>query len=75
MKLRHWITAIVLFLLTAAAIAGLVWTRQRRGASDGATPLPAIQNAGNRSQGAAPSGLVVATPVQTGRRIGRVEET
>ena len=28
MKLRHWITAIVLLLLVAATVAGLLWTRE-----------------------------------------------
>jgi small-conductance mechanosensitive channel len=75
MKLRHWITATVLLLLTAAAIAGLVWTRQRRGARDGTTPLPATQNTGNRPQGAAPRVLVDQSPLQTARRIGPLAYT
>jgi hypothetical protein len=33
MKLRHWITAIALLLLVAAAITGMVWTRALRTAA------------------------------------------
>ena len=28
MKLRHWITAIVLLLLVAASVVGILWTRE-----------------------------------------------
>jgi small-conductance mechanosensitive channel len=74
MKLRHWITAIVLLLLMAAAIAGLVWTRQRRGTSEEVVSPPSSKTTSNHIQRAARV-LVDQSPLQTARRVGTLADT
>jgi len=69
MKVRHWITAIVLLLLVTAAILGMVWTRQRRGTSGEVVAAPGPQRAGDHKQRAAPRVLVDQSPLQTARRV------
>jgi small-conductance mechanosensitive channel len=72
MKLRHWITAIVLLLLMGGAVAGLIWTRE----------LPAQ----NEETAAATGGkklkpkvsqrrLVDLRPLQTARRVAALAST
>jgi len=63
MKIRHWITAIVLSLLVALAIAGLVWTRDK-GEANG---RPASGKAAAKNQAAPP--LVDQSPLQTARKL------
>src|SRR5258708_16757293 len=75
MKLRHWITAIVLLLLTAAAIAGLVWTRHRHGTSEDVAALPGTQTKANPTLRTVPQVLVDQSPLQTARRIGPLAYT
>ncbi len=54
MKLRQWITAIVLLLLVAAAIVGMVWTRELPAPSEEAAATPATQRLGKEAGGSAP---------------------
>ncbi len=74
MKIRQWITAIVLLLLVAAAIVGMVWTRALPAASEemGATPgkklpgpaTPVVQRP-----------IVDQRPLQTARRMAEIAGT
>ncbi|HTS37222.1 MAG TPA: mechanosensitive ion channel domain-containing protein [Candidatus Solibacter sp.] len=72
-KVRHWITAIVLLLLVAAAVAGFVWTRP--------TPVQTQDEAtgekkvSKRKVAAAPKPLVDQRPLQTARRMGAMAST
>ena len=51
MKVRQWITAIVLLLLVAVAIVGLVWTRALP-AEDESSAVPAKKLLGRRTAAA-----------------------
>jgi small-conductance mechanosensitive channel len=75
MKIRHWITASLLLLLMAAAIAGLVWTRQPRGAGDAATVPASSQTKGKHLTRVAPRVLVDQIPLQTARRVRTLAST
>jgi small-conductance mechanosensitive channel len=71
MKLRHWITAAVLLVLVAAAIAGMVWTRPPKGISDEVAPPPGGQKTTtNQKHPAAQHAWVDQSPLQTARRVG-----
>ena len=70
---RHWITAIVLLLLVAAAIVGMVRTQQS-GASQQVGSSPGAQAAVNK-QGASRHARVDQRPLQTARRIGTLAYT
>jgi small-conductance mechanosensitive channel len=76
MKLRNWITAILLLLLVAAAVVGLVWTRELPPPSDDAA-VPATP--GHRLLGrkaAAPQRqLVDVHPLETARRMAALAGT
>jgi len=76
MKLRHWITAIVLLLLVAASIVGMIWTRPRvqpAEADDGAkTPSKAFLA---KNTPGAPRPLVDQRPLQTARRMAGLAAT
>jgi small-conductance mechanosensitive channel len=71
MKPRQWITAIVLFLLMAAAVVGLFWTRQ--------SPQPEEATAAPGKSPVAvkvpPRGLVDQRPLQTARRMSAMAAT
>jgi hypothetical protein len=71
MKLRHWITAISLLLLVAAAITGTVWTRALRPPpeSDDSTATPADKRLLARTQAAN------ERPLQTARRMAALAVT
>jgi len=69
MKVRHWITAIVLLLLVAAAITGLLRTRQPRAGIE-EVAAPAGKATGKHNQRTAPNVLVDQSPLQTARRVG-----
>lgn len=75
MKVRHWITAIVLLLLVAAAIVGMVWTRQRSGTSDEVAALPGTQAPATKKQGKTQHVFVEQSPLQTARRVGTLAYT
>jgi small-conductance mechanosensitive channel len=74
MKIRQWITAIVLLLLVAAAIVGIVWTRALPVASEEAAATP-----GRKLPGHAPPvaqhPLVDQRPLQTARRMAAIAGT
>ncbi len=73
MKLRHWIIAIVLLLLVAAAIAGVVWTRALPTVSDetGATPGTPL----GRTPRVVQHPLVDQRPLQTAKRMAAIAGT
>jgi small-conductance mechanosensitive channel len=74
MKARHWITAIVLLLLVAAAIVGMLRTQQRSGTSAEVAPSPGTQAVKN-NQPAVQHAWVDQSPLQTARRIGTLAYT
>src|SRR5438445_11228572 len=75
MKVRHWITAIVLVLLVAAAIVGMVRTQQRRGTSEEVAALPGTHARANNPQRAGQHPFVDQRPLQKARRIGTLAYT
>jgi len=77
MKLRHWITAIALLLLVAAAIAGMVLTRALRPQSevDESAATPAGKKLLARTQPANVRPLVDQHPLQTARRMAALAAT
>ena len=69
MKVRQWITAIVLLLLVAAAIVGLLRTRELPAASDETAAATTTAKAGHKA--ATPQrALVDQRPLQTARQMG-----
>ncbi len=74
MKFRHWITAIVLLLLVAAASLGLYWTRElpapseEAATSGGQKPLPAKTRSSARR-------MVDLRPLQTAQRMAAMAST
>ncbi|MGP0019489.1 MAG: mechanosensitive ion channel domain-containing protein [Candidatus Sulfotelmatobacter sp.] len=74
MRVRHWITAIVLLLLVVAAVAGVVWTRALPSASEEAAATP-----GKKSLGRVPPEvqhpLVDQRPLQTATRMAAIAGT
>ncbi|SRR6266849_1738416 len=75
MKIRHWITAVVLLLLLAAAIVGMVWTQKRRGTSEEVAAPPGAQPTPNDNRRVAQHVLVNQRPLQTARRLGTLAYT
>jgi hypothetical protein len=77
MKLRHWITAIALLLLVAAAITGMVWTRALRPPpeSHDSAATPAGKKLLARTQAANERPLVDQRPLQTARRMAALAVT
>src|SRR5215831_5130928 len=74
MKLRNWITAIVLLLLVAASVVGLLWTRELPPGDDAAAPSPGHRLLGRKA--AAPQRqLVDVRPLQTARRMAALAGT
>jgi len=74
MKVRQWITAIVLIVLVAATIAGIMWTR----------PLPPVAEESSAMPGKKPlahtppvaqHALVDQRPLQTARRMAAIAAT
>jgi len=74
MKLRHWITAIVLLLLVAVAVAGFLWTRELPAPSDDATATPSRRLLGRKAP-APQRQLVDVRPLQTARRMAALAGT
>lgn len=70
MKIRHWITAIVLLLLVAAAIVGLLWTRELPAPNEDASATPNKRVLG-RKPPATQHPLVDQRPLQTARRMAQ----
>jgi small-conductance mechanosensitive channel len=74
MKLRHWITAIVLLLLVAAAVAGLLWTRELPAPSDETAATPTHRLLGRKAP-AQQRQLVDLRPLQTAHRMAALAGT
>ncbi len=74
MKIRHWITAIVLLLLVAAAIVGMVWTRELPAPAEETSATPATKVLGRKSPVVAHP-LVDQRPLQTARRMAKLAGT
>ncbi|MGC1451920.1 MAG: mechanosensitive ion channel domain-containing protein [Candidatus Sulfotelmatobacter sp.] len=74
MKVRQWIIGVVLLLLVAAAIAGMVWTRELPTATDetSATPLKTVLG---RKARAVRHPLVDQRPLQTAKRMAALAGT
>ncbi len=75
MKVRHWITAIVLLVLVAAAIVGLVWTRELPPPADESATAPTAKKTAGRKAPVAPRPLVDQRPLQTARRMATTAGT
>lgn len=74
MRVRQWITAIVLLLLVAAAIVGMVWTRALPAASEETATIPANKLSGHAPP-VAQHPLVDQRPLQTARRMAALAGT
>jgi small-conductance mechanosensitive channel len=74
MKVRHWITAILLLLLMAAAIGGLVWTRDLPAENEEASATPGKKAAGRKAS-AAKYPLVDQRPLLTAQRMAALAAT
>src|SRR5579862_9447077 len=74
MKLRHWITAIVLVLLMAAALLGLWWTREVPAQNDEASATPTKKSFGRKTT-VAKLPLVDLRPLQTAQRVAATAGT
>ncbi len=73
MKFRHWITAIVLLLLMAAAIVGLLWTRELPAENEDASAP--VKKSLLRKQPAARRRLVDLRPLETAHRMAALAGT
>jgi len=74
MKLRHWITAVALLLLVAAAIAGMVWTRELPAANEEASATASKKFLGRKAP-ALQHPLVDQRPLQTAQRMAATAAT
>src|SRR6266853_3049829 len=74
MKLRHWITAIVLLLLMALAILGLVRTREQKPAAE-TDETGKAKSKRQQARGAAKRPLVDQRPLLTARRMAAMAST
>ena len=75
MKLRQWITAIVLLLLMAAAIVGMVWTREVPEPNVDETSATAGKKLLGRKPAATQRPLVDQRPLQTAKRMAALAAT
>jgi len=75
MKLRHWITAIVLLLLVAATVAGLLLTRELPPPSDDAAATAPGHRLLGRKASAPQRQLVDLRPLQTAQRMAALAGT
>src|ERR1700730_182705 len=74
MKARQWITAIVLFLLVAAAIVGIVWTREPPATNEDTSASPNRTILGRKS-GGPQHPLVDQRPLLTAKRLAAIAGT
>ena len=74
MKARHWIIAIALLLLVAAAIAGVVWTRALPALNEETATTPAKDLLG-RTPRVLQHPLVDQRPLQTAKRMASIAGT
>jgi small-conductance mechanosensitive channel len=77
MKVRQWITGIVLLLLVATAIVAMVWTRDlgQTAESDEAGKTPASLKVKSRTSAQTARSLVDLRPLQTARRMAALAST
>ena len=75
MKVQHWITAIALLVLVAAAIVGLVKTRPLPAANEAESAPPGKRLLGRKSATAVPPPLVDQRPLETARRMAALAGT
>ncbi len=74
MKLRHWITGIILLLLVAAAIFGLLWTRELPAQNEDASATSTKKLFGPKAP-VKQRRLVDVRPLQTARSMAAVAST
>src|SRR5580765_747712 len=74
MKARQWITASVLLLLVAAAIVGIVWTREPAAVSED-SPTPTNKTLLGRKKGSTQRPLVDQRPLLTAKRMTALAST
>jgi small-conductance mechanosensitive channel len=74
MKVRQWITAIVLLLLVAGAIVGWVWTRELPAPAEETSATPGKKLLGRKTP-AAQHPLVDQRPLQTAQRMAATAAT
>jgi len=74
MKARQWITAIVLLLLVAAAIVGMVATRELPAANEEAAAVPG-KKSGRKAAPPSQHPLVDQRPLETARRMAALAGT
>jgi small-conductance mechanosensitive channel len=74
MKVRQWITGIVLLLLVAAAIVGIVWTREAPATNEETAANPSKKVLGRKTP-VAQRPLVDQRPLQTARRVAQLAGT
>ena len=75
MKVRQWITAIVLLLLVAAAVVGIVWTREIPAAPGDETAATPGKKSFGRQAPAAQHPLVDQRPLLTAQRMAATAAT
>jgi small-conductance mechanosensitive channel len=74
MKVRQWITGIVLLLFVAAAIVGMVWTREKPASTETLAATPSRKTSG-RLQPVAQRSLVDQRPLQTAQHMASMAST
>jgi len=75
MKPRQWITAIALLLLMAAAVFGLLWTRELPAENADETSAPTTRKVLAHKNAAPPHPLVDLRPLQTAQRLAATAGT
>jgi small-conductance mechanosensitive channel len=76
MKIRHWITALVLLVLMAAAIGGILWTRPLPAPTEESSiPASGKKLLGRRTAPPPQHGLVDQRPLLTARRMAAMAAT
>ena len=75
MRVRQWITGIVLLLLIVAAVVGIVWTRKEPSITEEATPAPGTKPTGRHGPVAVQRALIDQRPLQTARRMAAMAGT
>lgn len=74
MKIRHYITAIVLLLLIGAAVAGMTWTRELPPPTEETAATPGA-GPPKKASGRKPRPLVDQRPLQTAQRMSALAAT
>ncbi|HTS07177.1 MAG TPA: mechanosensitive ion channel domain-containing protein [Candidatus Eisenbacteria bacterium] len=74
MKLRHWITAIVLFVLLAAVVIGLLWTREIPAQNEDLSAAPTKKSL-SRKTTPQRRNLVDLRPLQTAQQVAATAGT